>query len=101
MAISAIQQNNSVMYIYVCVCIYIYTHRHMHLFFGIIFHPGLSQEFAHSSPCYAVGPRAYPYSKCNSLHLLTLNSQSIPLPLPYSLGTHMSVLCGYEALSLL
>ena len=33
------------------------------------------------------------HSKWNSLHLLTPNSQSLPLP-PVSLGNHRSVLCA-------
>ena len=39
------------------------------------------------------------HSKCNSLHLLTLNSQSIPPPSPLLLGKHTSVLYVHESVS--
>ena len=39
------------------------------------------------------------HCKCDRLHLLTLNSQSILLPLPYPLGNHKTVLNVYESVS--
>ena len=36
------------------------------------------------------------HSKCNSLHLLTPNSQSVPLPPPLPFGNHKSVLSTTE-----
>ena len=62
---------------------YIYIHSFCHT----VFHYVLSQEIGYSSLCYTVGPHCLSISKCNSLHLLTLNSQSIPLPPPAPLAT--------------
>ena len=39
------------------------------------------------------------HSKCNSLHLPPLNSQSIPPPLPLPLVNHESDLCVCEPVS--
>ena len=55
--------------------IYIYSFSHN------IFHRGLSQEIGYSSLFYTVG-LLFIHSKCNSLHLPTPNSSSIPLPPP-------------------
>ena len=41
------------------------------------------------------------YAVCNSLHLLTLNSQTVPPPPPCPFfGHHRSVLCIYESVFL-
>ena len=58
---------------------YIYTHSFSH----IILHHVPSQVISYSSLCYTVGSHLLIHSKCISLHLLTPNSQSIPLPPPW------------------
>ena len=58
---------------YICMYMHIYSFSH------IIFHHVPSQAIRYSFLCYTAGSLVY-QSKCNSLHLLTSNSQSIPLP---------------------
>ena len=41
------------------------------------------------------------HSRCNSLHLLTTKSQSIPLPHPLPLGNHKSDVYVCESVTLL
>ena len=55
-----------------------FTHIYIS-FFNIRFHYGLSQETGYSSSRCTVGVCVGIHSKCNSLHLPTPNSQSIPL----------------------
>ena len=62
--ISAVQQNDSVIY----------------TFFLYSFHYDLSQDIEYSSLCYIVGFLLFIHSIYVSLHLLTLNSHSIPPP---------------------
>ena len=54
-----------------------FSHTYIYIHFFVIFHCDLSL-------CYAVGTI---HSKSNGLHLLTPNSQSIPLPSPSPLAT--------------
>ena len=59
------------------------THTHIHSFSQIILHHALSQVTRYSSQCYTAGSLCLSiHSKCNSLHLLTPDSQSISLPPP-------------------
>ena len=58
------------LYIYVCVCVCVF-------FFIFFFHYDLSQVTEYSSLCYTVGPCCL--SILYITHLLTPNSQSIPL----------------------
>ena len=68
------------------ICIYTqFTHTYT-IFFYIIFHHGLSQEIGYSFLCSS-RTLLLIHSKFNSLHLLTPNSQSIPLPPPSPLAT--------------
>ena len=63
---------------------YIYVHSFLYYF------PSWSiPEIGYSSLCYTLRPclSIFIHSKCNSLHLLALNSQSIPLPPPSPLAT--------------
>ena len=65
---------------YIHTYIYIHTHTHTHIYIYFFFKSSpinyvLSQETGHSSLCSLLI-----HSKCNTLHLLTPNSQSIPLP---------------------
>ena len=64
-------------YTYICIyaCVYTYSFSHN------IFHPVPSQVIGFSSLCYTAGPHCLSIPKCNRLHLLIPNSQSIPLPL--------------------
>ena len=52
----------------------------LHIPFLILFHHDLSQETGYSSLYSRISLLIH--SKCNSLHLLTPNSPSIPLPFP-------------------
>ena len=67
---------------YTCIYKYIYS-------FCIVFHYGLLQDIEYSSLCSSEGPCClFIHSVCNSLHLLTPNSQSVP---PYSPSNHKSM----------
>ena len=52
----------------------------MHILFHILSHYGLSHGAEYSSLCYTVGPCCLSHSVDNSLHLLTPNPYSDPLP---------------------
>ena len=73
---SSVQHSDPVIHIY----IYIYIHSFSHT----IFHHVLSQMIEYRSLCYMLysGTPLPIHSKCNSLHLPTPNSPSIPLPPP-------------------
>ena len=79
---------SKVMQLCVCVCVCIF----FFLFFSIMVYPSRLDivPVLHSRTLFI-------HSKCNSLHLLTPNSQSIALPFP--LGNHKSILCGCESVS--
>ena len=62
-------------YIYIYTHIYMYTHTHIHSFFHTFFHHVLTQKIGW-------GTSLLIQSKCNSFHLPTPNSLSIPLPSP-------------------
>ena len=65
---SAVQRSDSVIHIY-------------KFSFYILFHYGLPQDVEYSFLCYTVSKTwLFIHSKCDSLHLPTPNSQSIPLP---------------------
>ena len=71
------------------------SYINIHSFSHIIFHHVLAQE---TIPVLYSRISLFIHSKCNSLHLLTPNSQSIPLPPPH-LGNHKSVLYVCEFVS--
>ena len=66
-------------YIYICICMYSFPHN--------ICHHVLSQEIIYNTRCCIIGPHCLPNLNVNSLHLLTPNSPSIPLPPPTTLAT--------------
>jgi len=78
---------------------YIYTHSFSHAILQNI----LLQETGYSSLYYTVGPHCLSTTKCNSFHLLTPKSPSIPLPLPSPLATtsllSISMICFLHSLS--
>ena len=67
-------------------------------FFFIFFSIMVCHVIEYSSLCYTLGPCCLSNSKCNSLHLPTPSSQSIPLP-SHPLGSPKSVLCVCESVS--
>ena len=71
------------------------THIGIHSFFSHYHAP--SQVARHISQSYTTGSHCFIHSKCNSLHLLTPNSQSLLLP-PRPLGNHTSVLQVHDFL---
>ena len=58
----------------------------MYFLFHILFYDGLSQDIEYSFLFYTEGPY-FIRSNCNSLHQLTPNSQSIPIPPTSSLAS--------------
>ena len=82
MSISAAQQSDSVIHththIYTHIYVYIYTHTHILLIlFSTMVCPRLDIVL-----CAIHRTLLSTHSKCNSWHLLTPNSQPIPLPSP-------------------
>ena len=78
-SISAVQYSDPVIYIYT----YIYIYTHTHTLFSSFYLPSCSipkdgKEF----PVLCSRTSLLIHSKCKNLHLLTSNSQSIPLPPP-------------------
>ena len=63
--------------------IYIYTHTHSFLIFSIMAY----HKIEYSSLCYTVRTLLFIHSICNSLHLLTPVSHSIPPPKPSLLAS--------------
>ena len=79
MLISAEQQSDSVIHIYT--------------FFFIFFSIMVYHRILNIVPCVYSRALLFIHFLFNSLHLLTSNSQSIPLPPPLAFGNHKSVLC--------
>ena len=68
---------------------------HTHIY--ILFHYDLSQDVGYSFLCLYSRTLLFIHYKCNSLHLPTTKSQSIPLPPTLPLGNHKSDLHVYES----
>ena len=93
LSISAIQQSDPMC---VCVCVCVCVQILFIILCSIMFH----HKWLDIVPC-AIHRISWPiHSKCNTLYLLTPNSQSIPLP-PHPLGNHKSVLYVHEFVSVM
>ena len=62
---------------------------HTHSFSHIILHHAPSLVTRYGSLCYTAGISLLIHSKCSSLHLITPDSQSIPLPSPPAWQPHI------------
>ena len=74
---------------------------HIYPFFSSYLPPSSSipRDWTQFPVPYTAGPQLLIHSKCNSLRLLTPNSQSIPFPSP--LGNHTSFLHVCRSVSVL
>ena len=111
LAISAVMQSDPVICIHVCICMCIYSHTHTHTFFFSDYLPSCSitSDWVQFPVLYSRIP--FPiHPKCNTVHLLTPDSQSIPLlpqsPANTSLSPHVhdlflfcrQIICGVSLL---
>ena len=71
-------------------CIYTYTHTHIYILLFLYYLPRYSSLRLDIVPVLYNRTSLLIHSKCNSLLLLTSNSQSVPFPL----GNHKSVSLG-------
>ena len=77
---------NTCIYSYACIHICVYVCMHIHVLFSFLFQYGLSQYWM-SLPLLYSRTLLFIHSLCNSWHLLTPSSQSIPPPLPLLLSS--------------
>ena len=70
------------------VCTHTHTHTHTHIHTHSFSHVILRRKWLDIFPCANQQISLLIHSKCNSLHLLTPDSQSIPLLLPPSWQPH-------------